>query len=353
MELTKAQEEEIIKMYQDDRSVHAIAAELRVDYDEVWDFLLTVRDYFARNIWKEETKNPQSAEKLTGEQEGEIVRLYQEGMSVRAIADKFPKSYGTIYLLLRQKGVKLRPRIEAVNKALTTHSFNVNYFDVIDTEEKAYWLGFIMADGCVYNKGSTDYYTFSIGLKASDKHHLLKLKDALNSSHPISVDSRDLSRYVINSKKLCEALMKHGIVPRKSNKELVPPQMRNELLRHFWRGYFDGDGSLYITKNKTAKYGKSWGFNLLGSHTLLASFRDWMWSQRLLVKKPTLHRTRPNSKTFEIKMQSKSDVYNVTQAMYEGATVYLDRKMEKYLELKSSEGNDSQLKLPLRETSKT
>ncbi|MCP4363931.1 MAG: helix-turn-helix domain-containing protein [Planctomycetes bacterium] len=334
--LTKQQEIEIIKLHREGLSLRTIADKVSVQLQRVQGLL---------------QRNGMSI--ITEEQKDEMVRLYKEGLSVGTIAPRFSVRRESVWNVLRRKGVKTRPRIEAVNKALTIHSFNAAFFDVIDTEEKAYWVGFIMADGWVYHKGSTDYHTFGIGLKASDKHHLLKLKDALNSSHPIYIDSRNLSRYRINSKRLCEALMKHGIVPRKSNKELVPPQMQNELLRHFWRGYFDGDGSLYITKNMNAKHRKSWGFTLLGSHTLLESFVDWILSQGLLVRRPTLHRVRPNSKTFEVKLRRESEVRSVTRVLYGGATVYLDRKMEKYLLLKSSEANDGQLNLPLLNTKTT
>lgn len=272
--------------------------------------------------------------KLTEEQVEEIVKLYQEGMSLRVIAGRFSTRHENIYRILQRKEIEMRPRIEAVNKTLTIYTHDTTFFDVINTEEKAYWSGFVMADGNVYHEDDTDCYILSVGLKKIDECHIAKLKAALNSSHPIHL--RKLAGLVIHSKKLCKALIKHGIVPRKSYEELLPPKMPNNLLRHFWRGYFDGDGSLHVTKNRSTKHGTSWGLNLLGSRTLLESFVDWTCSQELLSNRPTLHRTRPNSKTFEVKIRKKSEVYNVVKTLYEDSTVHLDRKMEKYLQLKKA-----------------
>jgi hypothetical protein len=296
------------------------------------------------NVLKREDRkrsSGRSARELTEKQQEEIVKMYQQGMSLRAIAGKSTISYGTARRLLQQKGIELRPRIEAVNKTLTRYKHDETFFDVIDTEEKAYWIGFIMADGHVEHPDNTDLYVLHLGLKLSDRGHITKLKASLKSSH---------------SKGLCKALIRHGVVPRKSYEELVPPQMPNELLRHFWRGYFDGDGSLCIANNGKRKDGsvrKQWCLNLLGSRSLLESFINWAWSHGLLVRRPTLHSTNPNCKTLEVKPRRKTEVIGITQVMYEGASVYLDRKMEKYLQLKSSEANDGQLNLPLLNTKTT
>ena len=239
----------------------------------------------------------------------------------------------------------MRPRI-GPGSTRKCHELDYTYFDVIDTEKKVYWIGFIMADGNIYHKKGTASYRFSMGLKTPDIGHLVKLRTALNSTHQIYTDNRPIPRLDFTNEYFCKTLIKHGIVPCKSYEELLPPKMPNELLKHFWRGYFDGDGSLYVTKNRSAKCGKSWGLNLLGSRTLLESFVNWTCSQGLLGSRPTLHRTRPNSKTFEVKIRKKSEVYNVAKTLYEGSTVYLDRKMERYLQLKKAcSANSAQLLL--------
>ncbi len=391
--LTEEQREKIVRLYQEGFSMSAIATRFYICNSTVWRLLncegvkrrkcklseeqqgevvrlydeglllTTIADMFRvskqviTNVLKREDRkrsSGRSARELTEKQQEEIVKMYQQGMSLRAIAGKSTISYGTARRLLQQKGIELRPRIEAVNKTLTRYKHDETFFDVIDTEEKAYWIGFIMADGHVEHPDNTDLYVLHLGLKLSDRGHITKLKASLKSSH--QTYNYKLAILRLHSKGLCKALIRHGVVPRKSYEELVPPQMPNELLRHFWRGYFDGDGSLCIANNGKRKDGsvrKQWCLNLLGSRSLLESFINWAWSHGLLVRRPTLHSTNPNCKTLEVKPRRKTEVIGITQVMYEGASVYLDRKMEKYLQLKSSEANDGQLNLPLLNTKTT
>ncbi len=389
--LTEEQKGEIVALYQEGLSIPAIATRFYICKATVWHLLsregvkrrrcklseeqqggvvrlydeglplTTIADMFRvsrqviTNVLKRKGRkgsSGMSARELTEKQQEEIVKMYKEGMSLRAIAGKSTISYGTVHRLLQQKGVELRPRIEAVNKTLTRYKHDETFFDVIDTEEKAYWIGFIMADGHIEHPDNTDLYVLHLGLKLSDRGHITKLKASLKSSH--QTYSYKLASLRLHSKGLCKALIRHGVVPRKSYEELVPPQMPDELLRHFWRGYFDGDGSLYIANNGKRKDGsvrKQWCLNLLGSRSLLESFIDWTWSHRVLVRRPTLHPTNPNCKTLEVKPRRKTEVIGITRAMYEGAAVYLDRKMEKYLELKTSEETDGKQSLPLRKES--
>ena len=57
-------------------------------------------------------------------------------------------------------------------------TFDEHSFDVIDTEEKAYWLGFLYADGNVSNTKNE----VGITLQSSDIKHLYKFKTFLKSS---------------------------------------------------------------------------------------------------------------------------------------------------------------------------
>ena len=91
------------------------------------------------------------------------------------------------------------------------YSVNENYFSVIDSEEKAYWLGFIAADG---NIGGI--YDFRIELQKQDLSHLEKLKVALNSTHPIKLTSKNTYLFRIVNKQFYSDLIKQGIYPCKS-----------------------------------------------------------------------------------------------------------------------------------------
>ena len=120
-----------------------------------------------------------------------------------------------------------------------TYPFLVNFFSIIDTEEKAYWLGFLAADG---NVGSNNPVV-SIHLSLTDVDHLSKIRQSLQSTHPIKIYNKSCY-FTIRSKILTDDLKQYGIVPRK-DRIVRAPQIDTFFVRHFWRGVIDGDGCLY------------------------------------------------------------------------------------------------------------
>lgn len=137
-----------------------------------------------------------------------------------------------------------------------------NYFDVIDTERKAYWLGFIWADGYVSQKAP---WTVIIQIKDIEHLHLFA-KEIEYSGEIKTVNGsgfkRDAihGRLVICRKKMCESLNLLG-----RNEDVMNiPDIPDKLIRHFIRGYFDGDGSVYKTKTTTKnQYGKKYRYEHL------------------------------------------------------------------------------------------
>lgn len=144
------------------------------------------------------------------------------------------------------------------------YSFNDKYFEVIDNAQKAYWLGFLYADGYIQNDSKRYKYNIVITLKSTDKILLEQFKKDLNSNHPIKdriITSRIKPSYAcsinISSKKMVQDLINLGCFSNKS-KILKPPtlfQVPSEYISHFIRGYFDGDGSVFISNEKHWRHG--------------------------------------------------------------------------------------------------
>ena len=131
------------------------------------------------------------------------------------------------------------------------HDPNLNYnFLKIETEDQAYWLGFIYADGCVINTNVKNRvkYELSIGLKESDYDHLVKFKDFMGSDKNIAYRKISKSyRISINSKILIENIINIGIIPNKTYNtqiECLLDSVPSEFYKDFVRGYFDGDGHI-------------------------------------------------------------------------------------------------------------
>lgn len=124
------------------------------------------------------------------------------------------------------------------------YELDLDYFDKINDSNKAYWLGFISADGNVYKN------KFSIELSEKDEKHLEKLKNDLKTNRPLYHRCRNNKQYVsieISNKHFVDNLKRHGIVPRKTW-NLIFPDIPDIYYKDYIRGFIDGDG--YYSFNK-------------------------------------------------------------------------------------------------------
>ena len=138
----------------------------------------------------------------------------------------------------------------------STNKFDETIFDSIDTEEKAYWLGFIFADGYISSspleENTYTQYEFECSLQKDDYEHLEKMKKFFKLRNNISIDDYRC-RLQVSSKHLWNVLNNYGCTPRKSLTLKFPDEnifkdtpkySKKTLLIHFIRGYWDGDGCL-------------------------------------------------------------------------------------------------------------
>lgn len=206
-----------------------------------------------------------------------------------------------------------------------------DFFKTIDTEEKAYWLGFIAADGNIRK----DLLECSIAVQECDSKHLEKLSKCFDDYYMVKhynySYSHPIAEIRICSKQCCLDLEKYGIVPNKSltlkiNKELIP----DNLLKDFIRGYFDGNGSVYcLTPNRSSGYNyEEWGCNFVGSYEMMLLIKVFFKSDKSIIKRKSV---------FSIDWGGTLSTYEVLEKLYKNSTISLDRKKEKFLELQSSQ----------------
>lgn len=181
---------------------------------------------------------------ITKEEELEIVELYQSGVSCTKIGVKYKKHHKLIAKILDKYNIK---RTCESNRK---HKLDEHYFDTIDSQDKAYILGLLFADG--YN--SIDKSSIRISLQYTDVDILLKIKDKIGSSKElIFIDcknrkssngyiSKDMYQLEFYSSHICKQLAKLGMIQNKSL-VLEYPDIDEKYNSHFIRGYFDGDGS--------------------------------------------------------------------------------------------------------------
>ena len=177
-----------------------------------------------------------------------MVELYNKYRSGKKISKLLNCNEKTIYAWLEKHGIDTS---ETGSQGARKHFYNEDYFKKIDTERKAYFLGFILADGCVYLGANKNSYRFQMNLQIQDKYVLEELQKDIGSDYKIqdkqfgykkNGDPRFISLLKINSSKLCEDLINLGVIPRKSMKQEVKKNLiPNKLISHFIRGYFDGN----------------------------------------------------------------------------------------------------------------
>ena len=133
------------------------------------------------------------------------------------------------------------------------HTVNECFFDKLN-EESSYLLGYVYADGNIHWNPNKSYWALTITASAKDKSHLERLRNLLSSKKPLLYSPKTNSyRLIANSKKLCQKLMKFGIIPRKSL-TINFPALPKEQIRHFIRGIIDGDGNVRFVNRERSPY---------------------------------------------------------------------------------------------------
>lgn len=205
-------------------------------------------------------------DKLNSEDIEKIPDLYATGMSLYALGKLLNVKYTTIkYHLLKQK-ITLRKGNQ--NKK---YKCNDNYFIEIDSHEKAYWIGFIAADGSVNSQKNL----LSIGLAIKDLEHLkLFRKDLESDSKIFTYDSlikgkkHKCCKLTIYSKQIVNDLKSHNIVPNKSDILEFSQNIPKQYVSSYLLGIIDGDGCFSLGKDKQVR------LNLISSYNIVHSIQE-------------------------------------------------------------------------------
>jgi hypothetical protein len=226
-----------------------------------------------------------------------------------------------------------------------TYSFNKQIFDKIDTEEKAYWLGFIWCDGNVRMKktknksGYTESCVFKLVLGEVDLNHVILFKNFIKSTHPIKVTPSGISSYkkcnfinfIISSNEFGINLMeKYGLVSNRQYCEKVVSHIPKIYYKDFIRGIIDADGSL--TTN-----GKG-GFvlKITTNENLLLFINQYLFENNLINKKEHVLYKRHKNENLDdfcktLEYGGNNQVYKILKNLYEESQISLERKKQKYL----------------------
>lgn len=191
------------------------------------------------------------------------------------------------------------------------YTLNEEYFNEIDSEYKAYILGFIITDGSI----TSDNRSMNITLQQKDVDILEKIRTQLESNVPFVIRQEKYISFTVSSVKLINSLHKYGIVINKTLN--VPfPIINHNLIPHLMRGIIDGDG--YIGKNTVVITS--------GSIPLLSGIQEYTLNQYNEYRPIVKVKTRAN--TYRIAFGKRHT--NIIQDFYKYSNIYLNRKFESY-----------------------
>jgi hypothetical protein len=319
--LSEEQQAQIVEQYQSGKGSDTIAKVFDIHPNSVLKVLK--RKGVERRLFKR---------KIEVSEFDAIVELYKAGKSSQDLADVYKVSNTIILRILEKAGCERRDADDTHRK----YAIREDYFDSIDTPEKAYILGFIYADG----SNGQDYNTIAFDLSTKDADLLYKISDRIyidNSADRVRHYEREKEhkgelktfKYSVlnfNSKYMCAALTKLGCEPRKSLTVKFPEWLVDgELRRHFIRGYYDGDGGVYLyPNNKSNVLARVIGTNDFIDDMILILIKELGVHVHIEVLDKGLQR---------LVISGCRQAQRFLDWMYKDSTIHLDRKYALYQQL--------------------
>lgn len=254
----------------------------------------------------------------TDEQVAYIINKYlNENYTLKQLGKEFNCSYPTIRNLLNKHKIKSRGNKQGYPR-------DEFYFNKIDTEEKAYWLGFLYADGCVHSNN------YEISVNITDKEHIEKFKAAIKAfNHNITEiqdkrfqNAKTLYQFSIRDKQLHQDLIKWGCIPQKSLLINKIPNIPRDYVSHFLRGYFDGDGSLHYLRGTN-----NYRISFVGTKDFLNDIQKELQTNVSL-------QSNIAGKAYVLQIAGKRQIERILNYLYNNSKENnrLNRKYQKYLD---------------------
>lgn len=264
-----------------------------------------------------------------------IKENYME-MKTSDLSKMLNRTMSAIELKARKLGLKKYP-----------YTCDYHYFDVIDTEEKAYWLGFLTADGWINKNDKNNAGVTGIELQYRDINHLKKFNKSINGNYQITdrwttckiSNDPDKKHHTcmirIFSLTMYNSLSDKGFTKNKSY-DFHIPDLRQDLIRHYIRGYFDGDGCFCFTN-------KSFHINFITASKMLNDDIVKILKATNFNCIESSYVTDFNTKMYKIDIYRQQDKINFLDWIYKDSNIYLDRKYKKYLKVKKHYENTQSL----------
>lgn len=246
------------------------------------------------------------------------IKLYNNGLSLTKVAELLERDRNYLAKKFNEKG------IDTKHAQHNKKYFNNKFFDEWN-EKSAYWLGFIFADGHLSEKNSLE-------VCIKDKEHIEKFKTDIEAEHKIStriVSGYAYYRLTIQDPYMANRLRELGVMHNKTYGWKIP-NIPKEFMHHFIRGVFDGDGSFSLSSRRKTKGDCKWSI-VSYSFQILEDIKNAIINTSTL-KEDDIHIYNNKNRVPSLNIFKIDSLKKIFDYIYKDATVYLDRKYNKYLE---------------------
>lgn len=308
----------IIKDYKSGASVSKLTKKYSLSY-------YTINNYLIKNKVKMVKHN-----KISQEQIDKVIEIAKNGFIMKEIEDTLSLDRNTVRNIICEYNLSLETR--KVPRDEKNKDFDDSYFENIDTENKAYFLGLIYADGNVRERNGK--YYLNLELKREDKYIIEKLASELKCNNSIYDRDRDtnfgksvMSSFITcNSKQIFDDLARFNIIPDKSHQtksfKNVEKYIPENLIKHFLRGVIDGDGTISkrytTTQNTIAVYQNEIEFCYDFDKLLKTSIKNENLKENIIMNKW--------NGVYSLRYRRINDIKEICDFLYNGANIYLERK---------------------------
>ena len=283
------------------------------------------KDYFERYTKEEKSFYYKAYQEYIGEKNKSLQQIVKDNNILN------PRRF-TNYI--KRQGFKLKSRSEVRNLC-----HNENFFENIDSEIKAYLLGFFAADGHIEKRQDYDSYTLRIGVQLNDSH-ILKLYLKNISKDTVISCKKNFASIAVTSKKIGEDLLKLGYDHLKTYTMKTIPDLPENLMYHFIRGYFDGDGSCILQVRRVGKRlsGYNREFSIAAyNKSILERIGNVLEIKSFDIKEREAHiqfikERECNFKTcYTLNVNHKEDLESIYNKLYKNASYFFKRKKDKMM----------------------
>lgn len=271
---------------------------------------------------------------MVTETKQEIINKYLNGLGIWSLKKQYGITATTVKNILKENNVRVRGYDEYSYRRFT---LDETCLDRIDSQLKAYYLGFFFADGCNYYETDHKNNLNRVTLRLQDSDiNVLEIfaKDLYKTNKSITIIPRskknekwkDIASLEVQSKRISKVLNDYGATSHKSLTLQFPTCIPDELMSHFLRGYFDGDGFI---SDYEPKPGSRPRFSVIGNKEFIEGFQQTLIKNTgLNLNKLMLKRSTSNLRILEY--GGTNVVKTIREYLYRDATIFLERKKERF-----------------------